>query len=410
VKKVLVVSAWAPPMGGGSPIALAKRLRGLPIGSYLLLTSERRFFVGKSATEWLPAPYYFLGETEPRSGPLSLPTTGPNQLHGRVFPIWVARLLLPLARPIRDLVQLLIRSPAVYRHIVSVIGKEQPDVVLATSDDGIFLVSAYRAARATKTPLDVLLLDIYARNNYSWVKRILARVYEPRILRAAARVFVTNTATRDYYRDLYGIRAEVLEHQAPPAMPAQARAPAVPSVITYTGSIYWAQLDAMQMLVQALERLPAVRLLVVSDLAERDLRRLGVWSTKVQAQRAHALEVPALQGAADLLYLPLTFQSAAPYVIKTAAPGKMAEYLVSGVPILVHAPAYSFIARDARQSAWGLVVDEPSITSLVRAVQTLLEDQALRQRLVAKAFAVAKERHDGTRISERFRQFYALIA
>jgi len=40
--KLLVVSAWAPPMGGGSPIALAQRLGALPRGSYSIVTSERR--------------------------------------------------------------------------------------------------------------------------------------------------------------------------------------------------------------------------------------------------------------------------------------------------------------------------------------------------------------------------------
>jgi len=76
--KLLVVSAWAPPMGGGSPIVLARRLGALPRGSYSILTSERRAFETGSGTEWLAAKYHFLGEetAEP-----SRPQHSP--LHGR---------------------------------------------------------------------------------------------------------------------------------------------------------------------------------------------------------------------------------------------------------------------------------------------------------------------------------------
>jgi len=289
---------------------------------------------------------------------------------------------------------------------MAIIAKERPDIILATSDDGIFLVAAYQTARATKTPLYVLLLDIYAGNNYSWIKRAVARVLEPRILRHADVVIVTNSATRRHYHELYGINAVVLEHPAALTTPRRARARRTPSLVAYTGSVYWAQRDALAALVRAIDLLDGVRVQLISDLEEEQLRRLGVWSRKVDVRHSNPAEVQDLQARADVLYLPLAFRGTARAVIRTAAPGKMAEYLISGVPILVHAPRYSYIAHDARESGWALVVDQPDERAVRHAVQELLENQPLRDRLVATAYALAARRHHAARIGEQFRRLF----
>ena len=110
------------------------------------------------------------------------------------------------------------------------------------------------------------------------------------------------------------------------------------------------------------------------------------------------------QRQADILYLPLAFNSRAPDVIRTAAPGKLAEYLVAGVPILVHAPSFSYIARDAREHGWGFVIDTLEPAALADGIRMLLNDPELRSLLVEKAFAIAGSRHDAVRVREELRR------
>jgi glycosyltransferase involved in cell wall biosynthesis len=92
-----------------------------------------------------------------------------------------------------------------------------------------------------------------------------------------------------------------------------------------------------------------------------------------------------VQRRADLLFLPLAFDSPYPVLINTSCPSKMGEYLASGRPVLVHAPAGSFVAWYFKKYECGLVVDEPDPAKLAAAVGRLLTDNDLRRRLGHRA-------------------------
>jgi glycosyltransferase involved in cell wall biosynthesis len=399
---LLIVSAWAPPMAGGSPIALGKRLAAFRPRAYAIVTNRRKAFNANSGNNWLPANHYFLGDTGP-----SMPAeeSGAPPPRPRISRRQVA-VISPILRFVRDLVQLTRGVALVRCHTLTAIKREQPTQMLITADDGMFLLGGYFAAKASRLPYDVMLLDIYARNAYSLFKRLMAQRMEGLVLRRARRVFVTNDATRDHYLGLYGIRATVVEHSAV-VRSVTSRPATRPATILYTGAIYWAQQDALSNLCDAVKSLPYVRVHLSTDVNERQLRRLGLLGWQVTASHVAAFDVPRRQLEADVLFLPLAFRTAAPDVIKTAAPGKLAEYLVSGVPILVHAPSFSYVARDARARGWGLVVDQLSHALLARAIVELLEDDALRTRLVDSAVRTAQERHDESQIAKSFSALYS---
>ena len=100
----------------------------------------------------------------------------------------------------------------------------------------------------------------------------------------------------------------------------------------------------------------------------------------------------AAQRRAALLFLPLAFCSSNPTEIRTVFPTKLLEYFVSGRPILVHAPADSWVSRAARAEGWGEVVDESYPLQLARAIDSLLADQPRQEALVAAAFKAACDR------------------
>jgi glycosyltransferase involved in cell wall biosynthesis len=98
----------------------------------------------------------------------------------------------------------------------------------------------------------------------------------------------------------------------------------------------------------------------------------------------------AQQRAADVLFLPLAFHSTIQEVLRTSAPGKLAEYLASGRPILVHAPAETFIAGHFRSHRAGIVVDTPDPQRLAGALRDIAGDAALRDSLRSSALALAE--------------------
>jgi glycosyltransferase involved in cell wall biosynthesis len=401
LNKLLVVSASVPPMGGGASTALGIRLRALPERSYLILTGRSDGLDRGADDARLPAMYLFLAE----SG-RSLPTgtlVRQASAAARRSPSWLAPVGV-LLRLGRDVMQLSIWRRRMRRRAEHIIQKEQPGGLLATSDDGTFLIASYQAARATTVPLYLLMLDIYAGNRFSLLKRVVARVYEPRILKYARKVFVTNPEAQAHYRRLYGIEAVVLSHPSPPVIQRRARLARRSPVIAYTGSVYWAQVDAIRNLVEALLSIPEAVLELVTEQNESDLKQMSLIHGRVHTRRATPGETRDLQKEADLLFLPLSFGNQARDLIRTSAPGKMAEYLVSGVPVLVHAPADSYVSRDATEHGWGFVVDRPDVRALSEGVRTLLSDDSLRARLVASALELARSRHDAATLGMRFRE------
>jgi glycosyltransferase involved in cell wall biosynthesis len=107
----------------------------------------------------------------------------------------------------------------------------------------------------------------------------------------------------------------------------------------------------------------------------------------VVIHRARPLtEMPGNQRRAVILFLPLSFNSPYPEVIKTSAPGKLGEYLASRRPILVHAPADSFVAWYFRRYDCGVVVDREDPEALRRAIEEILNNVELQQKLCANAW------------------------
>lgn len=381
---------------------LSRLLKSWSADSYMFLTSERSRFRGGQGS-WLPGPYYFLGVEHAYRPAGTTDDLVPTGARGRM-----SRRLrwIPFVRAIRDLRDLLARSRAVRNQAIHLIREHEPVSILATSDDGVFLLGAYQAAKATHTDLTVLLLDVYAGNNYSFVKRVMATLFEGRLLRFARTVIVTNEKTRTRYARSYGIDPVVLPHgvsspSGDPYRQAQGQS------IVFAGSIYWAQRDAIGNLVSALRQLPEARLTLLTDASQAEVGVLRGRSTQVEARYVRADDVAAWYAQADVLFLPLSFGRDARHVIQTASPGKLAEYLAAGIPILVHAPRDSFVAEDATLHGWGLVVDSPGEDRLVAALRALFADEALRRRLVSRATEVARARHDDGIVAERFREVLA---
>lgn len=395
MKKVLIVSAWAPPMTGGSPTLLGKFLRRFPIGSYVFLTDYTARYLGTQTGNWLSARYYFAGDNSPRSTfqEFSDNKNEPAKKSKLLSLIWHR-----LINPLYEVIDIIYKINLVTNQGVGIIKQEKPDIILGTSDDGVFLISSYLVSKKTRTTLYIHLLDLYARNNYSFFKKILARLYEPRILRQAKKVFVTNDKTRKFYQDLYGIDPIVIPHITKIPGHLSKKIIRKKPLIRYTGAVYWAQKDSVINLVKALKYLPQASLNIYSAATKEQLIRNGAWSSQVSLYFAKEGAMAKEQARADILFLPMGFNTPAQEIVRTAAPGKMPEYLVSGVPILVHAAPDDYIAEYARKEGWGLVVDKRDPKLLASAIRKLLTNEKLRQQLVNRAYEVAKKHHDEEKV------------
>jgi len=286
------------------------------------------------------------------------------------------------------------------QEIVSALRREEVDVVVGCSGNPFDLPAAWLAARRLKLPFVAYLFDDPV---YQWAlqsDRYLARMSERIWASGAAAIIVPNEIlVEDIKKRLprasihivrnpfYPLRVTHQDHQREPV-----RADAIWRLL-YSGSVYHAQASAFRNLVAALDLLQGRFVLDIytaqwsSDLVARELRSSLAFS---HPNVPHAAIV-RLQQSADVLFLPLAFDSSIPEVIRSSSPAKLGEYLAAGRPILVHAPAGTFVAELIRNADAGVVVDTPEPQRLVEALNSIARDSALRARIVRNASKLAGE-------------------
>jgi glycosyltransferase involved in cell wall biosynthesis len=166
--------------------------------------------------------------------------------------------------------------------------------------------------------------------------------------------------------------------------------------IVYTGSVYEAHFTAFQNLIAAIPRtgIPGLTLHIYTPQSPASLQANGI-SGPVKIHKSHPNnEIPSIQRAADILFLPLAFNSPYPEIIKTSAPGKIGEYLASKKPVLVHAPEDSFVAWFFKKNHCGEVVGEDSPDKLADAIIRLVHDEKHRNELTINAYNLAQTEFD----------------
>jgi glycosyltransferase involved in cell wall biosynthesis len=287
--------------------------------------------------------------------------------------------------------------------VADVARRERARAIWANWPNTPFLLGAWRAARRLGLPLYVHLHDTW-REAYAarplYLERWTAWRYEARVLRSARRLFTITEAAREHYLRTLGVDSTVLPHAVPQAdLDRPSRPRPVPTaggrrILHFAGHVYRSMnTDALATLARALplsRHDVVLRCFTPSSVAQ--LAAAGIGGERLEVRFGTRDDVMADQAEADVLVLPLAFRSRNPVEIRTVFPTKLLEYFVSGRPILVHAPAESWAARDARAKGWADVADVAEPKALAAAIDALLDDTGRQEAIVAAARAEAHRR------------------
>ena len=232
------------------------------------------------------------------------------------------------------------------------------------------------------------------------------QIHMPLVLQQAAKVWSITEYMSDFLRYVFHVQSEVL---LPFIDVREFRQLCITDTIkhnneiklVFTGNIYEAQLDALQNLVNLIRsgvlmdtlRRP-VRLQLYTNTDAATLKSYGLYGDSISSTYIHPSHIPHALASADALFLPFSFSPNVEHLIRTSFPTKAAEYFSSGVPILVHGPSYSSIARYFRQHEAGVVVTENSLAALQQGMIQLFTDEHLRRDITSNAFATALRAHD----------------
>jgi glycosyltransferase involved in cell wall biosynthesis len=285
--------------------------------------------------------------------------------------------------------------------IASLLRRERSELLVACTGDPIDLPAGWMAARKVGIPFIAAIYDHYTARNMNWNLALFARVFERRIVRDAAGIWVLNEVMRDVYQKAYGVEPSVVRN--PCIVSPDRRAvgddwPASPGEIriVYTGAVYHVHYDAFQKLLDGMRRLnrPDLRLHIYTAQPAAQLARMGIEGPVEIHPHVSERESIELQNRADILYLPLGFETGVPLVVNTSAPFKTGEYLACGRPILAHAPKGSFVASYFREHECGFVVDDPDAGEVARVLRRILEDSPARKKAGANAIECARRHFD----------------
>ena len=203
---------------------------------------------------------------------------------------------------------------------------------------------------------------------------------------------------RRFYEKKYGTSfsySVIRNCPLPPPKRTHTAHTAPPYTILYSGGVYWAQEQALRNLIAAVSTLdlPVQAVLYAPGHLARFEKEFE-HNDRVVFRSAPQSAMADIQDDADILFLPLSFHTKAPEVIEMATPGKTAEYLLAERPILVHAPAYSFLSQYAREKQFAHVVDTDNVADLQEGIRKLLLDKQYTKKLIDNSHSVFQAEYD----------------
>jgi glycosyltransferase involved in cell wall biosynthesis len=386
--RILIVWNWIPCFHLGAGILMRRLFAGYPPDRLWALTSNQ--------SKRDSAPFDPLPRPEHQ---LSVPEI---QIHRRL----IHRLAL--------LLNYMLIPWTVWRGVKLV--REQNINAIFTVPWDQYTVAAYFIHRFTGRPLYMYAMDDpVGTRRFAGLRPVVYALLMPRVARGCKRLWGVSDGMCEYFQQAYTVKClpllpllELAEFKGKNVRRSD-RADGSFQVI-YTGSIYSAQLDAVRRLVHVVDQetsnnngTPAsMRLTLYTSVSSAALEKMGLSGKNVRRSEVRHEDVARVLAEADVVFLPLSFEPGMRHIVETSFPSKIAEYLAAGVPILVHAPAYSAAARYCRDQECALVVDQPDEAALRDGLMRLRDDAALRRALSAKGLEVAAKNHDARRIAPAF--------
>ena len=119
-------------------------------------------------------------------------------------------------------------------------------------------------------------------------------------------------------------------------------------------------------------------------------------------------EMPELFSQFDLLYLPVDFDKFSVKFIKLSIPTKMSAYMISGVPILIHAPGETAIVKFAKRYEAAIISEYDDIASFRETLLELIENEEIRKKAAFNAVKTARDKFDAINVRKDFQSIFLM--
>lgn len=280
-----------------------------------------------------------------------------------------------------------------------------PSAILTLHDRFGWLPAA-RVARRLGVPLHLILHDDWCRNVpvSASLRRWFDTLFEQTYQEASGRFCVSPNMMEEYARR-YGVPGTVLYPIQEPCLGSLFQAPLRTATsglsVAFAGNIFSSgQWEMLRALAGVLASINGVLLLLGPTTIEQ-AKSNGLTGANVRIRGFLPDLKAALREEADVLYLPMSFESHDRVNVKMSFPSKLVEYTSTGLPVLIQAPEYSSAARWCRDHPGAAeLVASQSVDELAAALRRIITP-GVRRRLIECATEVGRacfSYHTGVRI------------
>jgi glycosyltransferase involved in cell wall biosynthesis len=287
-----------------------------------------------------------------------------------------------------------LQLPIIFLRSVRLAVKGRCTAVVAVFPKEEYLLIGYLTALVRRIPFIPYFHNTWLENRSGLALR-LAELLQWRVFKRAEHVFLMSEGMVELYRERYpNLKCSALVHSFNGGLPVFCPPPPPnsPLRITISGSIGETCRDATVRICDAIFQTDDVDLTFLTGTPLSYLAKLGLLRNGVRYETVPTDQVVERLRQSDIVVLPHGFTggySSEEY--QTIFPTRTIEYLICGRPILAHSPSGCFLTRFLLEHECALVVEEPSLGQLRRAIETLRNDSALRSKLVRNALKAAEQ-------------------
>lgn len=119
------------------------------------------------------------------------------------------------------------------------------------------------------------------------------------------------------------------------------------------------------------------------------------------------MDIESLFAGADLLLLPVNFDTDSVNYIRYSMPTKVPAYMFSGTPTLAYGPQEAASIQYAKE--WAHVVSERNFEKLKDALKILIGSEDLRKKFGTQAQALAAAKHDAAEVRKTFHAIFTRL-
>lgn len=250
--------------------------------------------------------------------------------------------------------------------------------LMAIFPDDASLLCGYLLALITGIRFIPYYLDLYTETG-TWHKP-LDKWLQRRSFARAFKLVVVNEGMQNYYKEKYKMESICLPHlfQSEPLPIRMQRSPGATFTIAYAGSINGARIKGLQLLVEAIETMPDVRMQYFSRQPKSLLKKHDLWREEFGIRNV-ADPGRLLQELAqcDLLFNPVYSGVISEAHIGTSFGTKMVEYIASGVPILIDTDPKFFTYKFLSKYKVGILVDHANVESIRSRIRDIKSSEDL---------------------------------